>query len=99
MTKGILVVAALAAVTAAPVTWIERTASADQKPRISLADARAIALRAVPGTITKEELENEHGKLIYSFVIKPADRRQHDKEVNVDANSGAVVSIEDEDGD
>lgn len=58
--------------------------------RITITEARAIALKAFPGKITDEELEREHGGsgLRYSFDIK------HDKvtqEVGVDAISGKVL--------
>ncbi len=57
---------------------------------ITIAEARAIALKALPGQITDEELEREKGGsgLRYSFDIK------HDKlihEVGVDAKTGKVL--------
>jgi uncharacterized membrane protein YkoI len=72
-----------------------------QAPRVSLSDARATALRAVPGTIVEEGLEKEHGKSVYSFTIR-ADASSKDaalKEVKVSADTGAVISVEDDDGD
>lgn len=58
--------------------------------KISIVEARAIALKAFPGTITDEELEKEQGgsNLRYSFVIKRGDVMQ---EVGVDAQTGAVL--------
>jgi uncharacterized membrane protein YkoI len=58
--------------------------------KITMADARAIALKAHPGKITDEELENEKGGsgLRYSFDIKGAKGTQ---EVGVDANTGIVL--------
>jgi uncharacterized membrane protein YkoI len=58
--------------------------------RISLHQARSIALRAFPGTITDQELEREHGGsgLRYSFDIR-RDGMVH--EVGVDAISGKVL--------
>lgn len=58
--------------------------------KVSLEQARAIALKAYPGKITDEELEQEKGGsgLRYSFDIK------HDKitqEVGVDAKTGDVL--------
>ena len=76
------------------------TACATSKPaaaKVSMDAARTTALAKVPGRITKEELENEGGRLIYSFVIKPqGETRAIVKEVNVDAHSGALVDIEEE---
>ncbi|MHB8530047.1 MAG: PepSY domain-containing protein [Caulobacteraceae bacterium] len=58
--------------------------------KISLATARATALKARPGRITDQELEKEAGGsgLRYSF-----DVRSHGKtfEVGVDAKTGAVL--------
>jgi uncharacterized membrane protein YkoI len=98
--KSILVAAAFATLTAlgGTVGWVaEGTAAADTAPKVSIVEARAIALRAVPGKIRKEELETEKGRQIYSFDINSGAKV--DKEVNIDANTGAVVSVDDEDGD
>lgn len=58
--------------------------------KISLVDARAIALKAHPGTIADEELENEKGGsgLRYTFEIKFAKGVQ---EVGVDAMTGKIL--------
>jgi len=58
--------------------------------KITITEARAIALKAFPGKITDEELEREHGGsgLRYSFDIKHAKVTQ---EVGVDAISGKVL--------
>jgi uncharacterized membrane protein YkoI len=58
--------------------------------KITMAEARAIALKAHPGKITDEELENEGGGsgLRYSFDIKVAKGTQ---EVGVDAMTGNVL--------
>ena len=58
--------------------------------KVSLSDARAIALKAHPGKITDEELENEKGGsgLRYSFDIK---RGAVTQEVGVDAQTGKVL--------
>jgi uncharacterized membrane protein YkoI len=55
-----------------------------------------IALARVPGgTISAAELEEEDGRLIYSFEIKVAGRSGED-EVHVDARTGEVVKQEHE---
>lgn len=58
--------------------------------KISLTQARDIALRARPGTITDEELERERGGsgLRYSFDIKSGSSTY---EVGVDAATGKVL--------
>lgn len=55
---------------------------------VSLAQARAIALRTVHGTIVAQELEKEKNGLRYSFDIKLGTKTY---EVGVDAKTGKVV--------
>ena len=59
--------------------------------KVTIEEARAIALKAHPGKITDEELENEKGGsgLRYSFDIKHAHAKT--QEVGVDAMSGKVL--------
>jgi uncharacterized membrane protein YkoI len=58
--------------------------------KLSLSDAQTVALRALPGKITDQELEKEGGGtgLRYSFDIRAADGVH---EVGVDARTGAVL--------
>jgi|SRR6185312_394073 hypothetical protein len=58
--------------------------------KVSMTDARAIALKAHPGKITDQELEKEPGGtgLRYSFDIKRGSVTQ---EVGVDAKTGKVL--------
>ena len=71
-------------------------ALADQhQAKVSMTDARAKALALVPGVVRAEELEQEGGRWIYSFEIKPTgETRKIIKEVNIDADTGAVVGVE-----
>jgi hypothetical protein len=63
-----------------------------KQAKITLEAARATALAKVPGGVVQsEELEKEHGKLIYSFDIKVAGKPGIE-EVNVSAISGKVLS-------
>ena len=64
------------------------SASAKPKPKISQDDAQAIALKQAPGKVKSSELEREHKRWIYSFDIQTSTGVH---EVNVDANTGAVV--------
>lgn len=62
----------------------------EHEAKIGIEQARAIALKAQPGKVTDEELEQEKGGsgLRYSFDI------QHDKvtqEVGVDAQTGKIL--------
>ncbi len=58
--------------------------------KVTMAEARVIALKAHPGKITDEELEKEAGGsgLRYSFDIKSGKVTQ---EVGVDAQTGVVL--------
>ncbi|MBI1212290.1 MAG: peptidase M4 [Alphaproteobacteria bacterium] len=58
--------------------------------KVSLQQARAIALKARPGKITDQELERERGGsgLRYSFDIRKDGKTY---EVGIDAASGAVL--------
>jgi hypothetical protein len=69
-------------------------AATTQKPKITMVQARAIALKKVPGAVRSAELENEHGKLIYSFDI--ATSKTAITEVNVDAMDGKIVAVQHE---
>jgi uncharacterized membrane protein YkoI len=70
----------------------ETQADLQKAAKISEADARATALKQVPGgTVKSEELEREHGKLIYSYDISVPGKSGID-EVNVNAIDGSVVA-------
>ena len=69
----------------------------EAKAKVSRADAEKIALAKVPGgTIKDSEIEAEKGRLIWSFDIT-APGANGVTEVEVDANTGAVLSGENED--
>jgi uncharacterized membrane protein YkoI len=78
----------------------EKTQDALQaRARVSADAARQTALAAVPGgRIVESELEEEDGRLIYSFDIEAADGT-HD--VEIDALTGQVLqsALENEDED
>jgi len=60
--------------------------------KIKETEARATALAQIKnGTVRSEELEREHGHLIYSYDIQVAGKPGID-EVNVDALTGKVVA-------
>jgi Peptidase propeptide and YPEB domain len=68
-----------------------------ESTRIDSMAARSTALAKVPGgQIVKQELEQEHGRLVYSFDIKRGGETGV-QEVQVDARDGSVVSVEHED--
>ena len=68
--------------------------TSEMKPKITMAQARATALKKAPGKVKSEELEKEHGKLIYSFDI--ATSKSGITEVNVDAINGKIVAVQHE---
>lgn len=88
--------AATAKTSASPKT---PTKKAPAKPlaasaKISMKQARAVALKKASGKIESEELEREHGRLVYSFDIRISDGRI--SEVQVSAINGKVVSVQHE---
>ncbi|NJD18966.1 MAG: hypothetical protein FIA95_06745 [Gemmatimonadetes bacterium] len=68
------------------------------KAKVTDQAARAAALARVPGgRITGAELEEEDGKLIYSYDVK-VEGKEGAEEVHVDALTGQVLSVEHEGG-
>jgi uncharacterized membrane protein YkoI len=64
------------------------------KPAISLSAAIATAQKSVPeGRFLKAEIESEEGKTICSVILSNGNGQ---REVNVDATSGAILATEDE---
>ena len=77
---------------------VPASASETHQAKFPIADARAKALGVVPGVIVDEELEHEGGRWIYSFEIKPTgEKGKLIKEVNIDADTGALISVATED--
>jgi uncharacterized membrane protein YkoI len=71
-------------------------AKLQKEAKISVEEARATALKRVPGEIREEELEKEHGKLVYSYDIRATGQKDI-TEVQVNAIDGTIVSVEKED--
>jgi uncharacterized membrane protein YkoI len=96
----ILAVGGLVAVGATAAGKVQHDRSAlQERAQVSADAARATALAAVPGgRIVESELEDEDGRLIYSFDIEAADGT-HD--VEIDAITGQVLTsaVENEDED
>lgn len=84
----------LAALLAAPATCREPP-ELKAKAKIDCATARRTALFKAPGSVKSAELEEEGGKLVYSFDIKKRGKPGVD-EVQVDAVSGKIVSVKHE---
>jgi uncharacterized membrane protein YkoI len=70
----------------------ETQADLEKEAKMTMADARALAEKTVPGaTIQAGEIEREGGKLIYSFDMKTPGKSGID-EVNIDAMTSKVLS-------
>ena len=92
----LIITAVLAAGLTACESEKENEAELKAQAKISEADARQTAQAKVPnGTIKEAELEKEHGKLIWSFDMTTPDSK-NTTEVNVDAITGGIVSVEQE---
>ena len=71
---------------------------AAKAPTLSEEAAIEIALAEVPGQVRETELENEDGKMVYEIeIIAAADGKE--MEVEIDAETGAVLEVEAEDDD
>src|SRR6476620_6475875 len=85
---GLLATGAAQAKTAAPAKPAATAKMAVPKPKISMAQARKIALRLAPGKVTQSEYEKEGGGWRYSFDIQ---QKGHIQEIGLDAMTGKVV--------
>ena len=74
----------------------ESQAALKAEAKVTEQDARTTAVAKVPqGTVKSSTLEKEHGRLVWSFdIAQPAT--QVLTEVQVDARTGKVVSVEKE---
>ena len=78
--------------------WLVTPVAAKDKPKatVSKSAAKKIALEKVPGGKVKDaELEEEDGKLFWSFDITTKGTKDI-TEVHVDAKTGEVLSVEKE---
>ena len=70
---------------------VETQAQLEKEAKLTMAQARALAIKTVPGAkIETGEIEREGGKLIYSFDMKTQGKTGID-EVNIDAMTGTVI--------
>lgn len=68
----------------------------EKQAKVSKEEATKTALAKVPnGTVKESELETEKGKLVWSFDIASPGKKEI-TEVQVDAKTGEVVSVEKE---
>jgi hypothetical protein len=96
ITYALLICAVTAGGLAGCATEERKEADLQAQAKVSRAEAEKIALAKVPsGTIKEGEIEKEKGKLIRSFDVSTPGTADI-TEVNVDAVSGKVVSVEKE---
>jgi hypothetical protein len=83
------VATAVAAIATGRIALEEDSPGLVEQARVSDANARVLALQRVPGgRVVEAELEEERGRLVYSYEIRLADGRGV---VEIDATTGAVV--------
>jgi hypothetical protein len=96
MVCSVAAVVTLASAVTGCMTEEKREAKLQAEAKVSRAEAEKSALAKVPGgTIKEGELEKEKGKLIWSFDISVPGSSDI-KEVQVNAITGEVVSVETE---
>ena len=76
------------AAAALSIVGTQAMATGHAKPRISMARARAMALRLAPGKIISSEYEKEGGIWRYSFDIQ---QHRNVQEIGIDGRTGKVV--------
>ena len=93
------------AVLAGPVAFGQSQPMKEDKPgllaraKVKPEAARATALKRIQGgRIVKEEIEEEGGRLVFSFDVR-SENKKGIEEVQVDALTGEVVAVEHEDED
>lgn len=72
-----------------------KQAKLQSEAKITMDQAREIALKKAPGDVKSAELEKEHGKIVYSFDIQQPNEKKI-TEVQVSAIDGSIVSIKKE---
>lgn len=65
-----------------------------KQARITMDEAKAIALKEKSGTITDQELEKKKGRILYSFDVKDASGKVFD--IEIDAKTGKVLKVEED---
>jgi uncharacterized membrane protein YkoI len=74
------------------------SATAAPHPRLSVDEAKKIALAKVPGTVVHDKLKEKKNHALYYIKIRPKDAAKSSttlKKVEVDGDSGAIVKIKD----
>jgi uncharacterized membrane protein YkoI len=64
------------------------------KAKVTIDQAIKTALEKVPGKVVEAELEKKHDTLVWEVEVVTAENKV--MEVHIDADSGAVIDVEDE---
>jgi uncharacterized membrane protein YkoI len=85
-------VAALAVFLSPTIAGAQTNQSAAPTPKISIEQASAAALKAVPGRVTSVVIERKRGKEVY--VVEIQTRSGVEKDVFIDLDTGQVLGTE-----
>jgi uncharacterized membrane protein YkoI len=94
MKKLILAAAALLLTTSS--AFADGDNKVEKQAKIPREEAKKIALKEVPGTITDCDIEKRKTGLFWYIDVKPTNTTGIKKEVKLDANTGAVLSVKEE---
>lgn len=67
------------------------------RQKLTMQQAQDIALQRIPGQVFHVDMDLEHGVFVYEFFILTSQNRVYEVEVN--ANNGNVIKVEQEDFD
>jgi uncharacterized membrane protein YkoI len=104
MAKPVVIAAVAAAIAGSAAAWQTQQVQEEQegllaRAAVSVDAARQTALAAFPGAaIVESEIEEEGGRLIYSFELK-VQGQSAEMDVEVDAMTGEMLPAEPDDGD
>lgn len=76
---------------AAEVARVEIKSDLYNSSMISPAQAKAIALCAVPGQISSGEMQVNNGRTVYEIALLPTDKKTYSK-VEIDAMTGEIIN-------
>jgi uncharacterized membrane protein YkoI len=67
------------------------------RQRLTMQQAQEIAIQRVPGQVLHVDMDMEHGVLVYEFFILTNQNRIYEVEIN--AKTGKIMKVEEEDVD
>ncbi len=94
-----LLLAAIAVLISTNAAYADGENKVGKSAKIKKPEAEAIALKKVPGTVLDCDIEKRKTGLYWDVSVKPADGKVAKKKVRLDANTGAVLSVEDDNDD